>query len=189
MTDFLVPGAGTPAMIFRLSQRLTSTKYDLAILSGICGSYRSVYTSGTTLRVEQDRFADLGAGSPEGFLPAGTLGLYPPADSWMAGWMDDNPGPAVDCLQEITAVKGITLNTVSGTVDSIQAMRERYDPDVESMEGAAFFYVCKQQNLNFVQLRTVSNLVEPRNRDHWEINMALTRMARQLERLITELHG
>jgi nucleoside phosphorylase len=50
---------------------------------------------------------------------------------------------------------------------------ERLHPQVESMEGAAFFYACKQMDVPCIQIRVVSNYVEKRNRDNWNIGLAI----------------
>ncbi len=175
-------------MIYHLTKRLAAGRYDLVVLAGICGSYRQEFNGGTVLRVRRDRFADLGAGSPEGFLTAESLGLFGDGEAWSAGWMDDRPGPAQPFLQRLPGVSGITVNTVTGTEETRKEMQGRYDPDTESMEGAAFFYVCRHEKVNFVQLRAVSNPVGPRDRERWEIKAALDALAGELERLITELH-
>jgi futalosine hydrolase len=41
------------------------------------------------------------------------------------------------------------------------------------MEGAAFFYACRQFNIPCLQIRAVSNYVEKRNRDNWDIPLAI----------------
>jgi futalosine hydrolase len=46
-------------------------------------------------------------------------------------------------------------------------------PQIESMEGAAFFYACRQLNVPCLQIRAVSNYVEKRNRDNWHIGLAI----------------
>jgi futalosine hydrolase len=44
---------------------------------------------------------------------------------------------------------------------------------IESMEGAAFFYACRQAGVPCMQIRAVSNYVEKRNRDNWQIGLAV----------------
>jgi futalosine hydrolase len=41
------------------------------------------------------------------------------------------------------------------------------------MEGAAFFYACRQMNVHGMQIRAVSNYVEKRNREAWNIGLAI----------------
>ncbi|HYW96870.1 MAG TPA: futalosine hydrolase, partial [Bacteroidales bacterium] len=162
--------------------------YDLAILAGICGAYDPETGTGNLVRVEKERFANFGAESPAGFLTADRLGFLSGDELWTAGWMADHPGPASSFIEGVPAVKGITVEAASGTAETINEMRKRYSPGTESMEGAAFFYVCRRENLNFVQLRTVSNRVEPRDRSKWKIDLAIDNLATGLKNLIQQLH-
>jgi len=41
------------------------------------------------------------------------------------------------------------------------------------MEGAAFFYACEKAGVKAMQIRAVSNYVEKRNRDNWQIGPAI----------------
>ncbi|RYY32368.1 MAG: futalosine hydrolase, partial [Sphingobacteriaceae bacterium] len=56
---------------------------------------------------------------------------------------------------------------------SIQKTAKRVNVQLESMEGAAFFYACRQMDLPCVQIRAVSNYIEKRNRDAWKIGLAV----------------
>jgi futalosine hydrolase len=81
--------------------------------------------------------------------------------------------PANVALTRLPAVNGITVNTVHGNLRSLAMAAERFTPRVESMEGAAFMYACLINNLKFAQVRAVSNVVEPRNRDAWKLGDAI----------------
>jgi len=41
------------------------------------------------------------------------------------------------------------------------------------MEGAAFFAGCERANGDFIQIRTVSNYVEKRDKSKWEMPLAI----------------
>jgi futalosine hydrolase len=41
------------------------------------------------------------------------------------------------------------------------------------MEGAAFMFVCKMENQEYLQIRSISNFVEPRNLNNWNIPLAI----------------
>jgi futalosine hydrolase len=49
------------------------------------------------------------------------------------------------------------------------------------MEGAAFFYICASEKIPFVALRGISNMVERRNKNKWNIPLALDNLALKLE--------
>jgi len=70
-------------------------------------------------------------------------------------------------------VGAITVNTVHGNEASIKKVTERLSPQLESMEGAAFFHACTQMDVPCIQIRAVSNYVEKRNRDSWNIGLAI----------------
>ena len=56
------------------------------------------------------------------------------------------------------------------------------------MEGAALHYVCLQENIAFLQLRSVSNDVGVRDKTKWDIRSAIDRLNEQLIRLLEQLH-
>ena len=65
-----------------------------------------------------------------------------------------------------------------GHEPSIAEVTARYAPDVESMEGAAFMYACLVAGVPFAQVRTVSNRVERRNREAWDLKGAVDELGR-----------
>jgi futalosine hydrolase len=63
---------------------------------------------------------------------------------------------------------------VHGNVLSISELHTNCtDVHTESMEGAAVFYVAGMLDIPVMQLRTISNYVEPRNRAAWRIQEAI----------------
>ena len=84
-------------------------------------------------------------------------------------------------------VRAITVNKVHGNDFSIHRIKERLNPQVESMEGAAFFYVCSQMDIPTLQIRAISNYVEKRNREAWKIELALNNLAEAISTIINKL--
>ena len=74
-----------------------------------------------------------------------------------------------------------------GNEASIQKLSNRVCAQIESMEGAAFFYACKQAGLPALQIRAVSNYVEKRNRDAWQIGLAVKNLNTFAVELLTSL--
>jgi futalosine hydrolase len=159
-----ITGAGMVATAFALGKHLATNQYDLAINLGICGSFNRDIALGDVLEITRDTFAELGAEDDETFIPMAQLGFG--EDTYQSGYTL----PVGFNLQQATA---ITVNTVHGNEASIQKISKRVNADLESMEGAAFFYACRQMNVPCVQIRAVSNYVEKRNRDAWQIGLAV----------------
>ena len=76
------------------------------------------------------------------------------------------------------------MNTSHGNERTIALVIERFKPQVESMEGAAFMSACLINKLPFAQVRAVSNLVERRNRESWRMGDAIQNLGATALRII-----
>ncbi|HTE00521.1 MAG TPA: futalosine hydrolase [Mucilaginibacter sp.] len=163
---FLVTGVGMVATAFSLGQHLATNKYDLAINLGIAGSFDRSIALGEVVEIIEDNFSELGAEDDDDFLSIEKLGFGEGVFKASARFYDFG-------LTHIRQVNAITVNTVHGNAISIEKLTDRIQPQLESMEGAAFFYACKQAGIPCLQIRAVSNYVEKRNRDAWRIGLAI----------------
>ena len=142
---------------------------------GVCGSFNPNLPPGSVVHVTADRFPELGAEDGDAFLSIHDLKLLGEDEfPFESGMLVNAVPPALSPLSELKQVTGITVNTVHGNDRTIAAVRERYRPDVESMEGAAFMYSCLVAGVPFAQVRAVSNAVERRNRGAWRMDPAIS---------------
>lgn len=177
--DVLVTGVGMVATAAWCSRALAQARYDLALNCGICGSFDPVLRPGRVVHVVADRMAELGAEDGDAFLSVEELKLLDEDEFPFSGGQLLNAMPPVNsALDAFPAVAGITVNTVHGNRGSIDAAVARFNPQVESMEGAAFMYSCLLAGVPFAQIRAVSNMVEPRNRAAWNIAGAIEHLGR-----------
>jgi futalosine hydrolase len=165
--DALVTGVGMVATAVWTSRVLTEARYDLALNVGVCGSFDRAFAPGAVVHVVTDRLAELGAEDGDAFIAIEDLHL--PVEHEFVNAMP----PVNAALSRLPAVTGITVNLVHGSARSIAAVVERFAPQVESMEGAAFMSACIIHELPFAQVRAVSNAVERRNRDAWRMAEAI----------------
>ncbi|MDB5144944.1 MAG: mqnB [Mucilaginibacter sp.] len=164
--EFLITGVGMVATAFALGKHLTTHQYDLAINLGIAGSFDRNIALGEVVEVVEDNLPELGAEDDEEFLTIESMGFGESIFHSTAALSDYGNF----ALKKCTA---ITVNTVHGHETSIKKLTGRLQPQLESMEGAAFFYACKQAGVPCLQIRAVSNYVEKRNRDAWQIGLAI----------------
>jgi futalosine hydrolase len=176
--DVLITGVGMVATAAWCSRALTQSSYDLALNLGVCGSFDSFIEPGTVVHVVSDRLAELGAEDGDAFLTLEDLQL--PGES---EFVNLDP-PANSGLEQLPTVTGITVNTVHGSERSIKLVTERFNPQVESMEGAAFMSACLIHKVPFAQVRAVSNLVEQRNRESWKMAEAIQNLSVEALRII-----
>ncbi len=175
-TDILVTGAGMVATSFALGCELTRRSYGLAINAGIAGAFDFGLSLGEVCRVTEDTFADLGAEDGDEFIPMDLMGLG-------RNQFSAHP-PENFQYDELRAVRGITVNKVHGHELSIAKAISRFNPEIESMEGAAFFYACEQTKTPCVQIRSISNYVERRDREKWDIPLAISNLNEILIKLL-----
>jgi futalosine hydrolase len=183
--DILITGVGMVATATWCARILARQSYGLAVNLGVCGSFSSAYPAGTVVNVLTDCMPELGAEDGNQFLTAHQLGLLGEDEPPFHGGRLVNPEPrSHPVVAALPAVSGITVNTVHGNVDSIRRVVERCQPDVESMEGAAFMYACLVAGGRFAQVRAVSNVVERRNRAAWKLREAVDALNETALRLI-----
>jgi futalosine hydrolase len=170
----LVTGVGMVATAVHAAQALAREKYDVVLNFGVCGSFDPALPPGSVVHVVSDCIAELGAEDGERFLTIHDLQLLDEnAFPFRRGRLVNDAPPANAVLAALPAVHGITVNTVHGSQRSIENVVGRLRPQVESMEGAAFMYASLIAGVRFAQVRAVSNVVEPRNRDAWKLKEAI----------------
>ena len=84
-------------------------------------------------------------------------------------------------------VNAITVNKVHGSEKSIELLKNKIKADIETMEGVAFFNALRTQDTPYVQIRSISNMVERRNKGNWEIGNAITALNKVLVSLLNEI--
>ena len=172
--DVLITGVGMTATAFALGQHLPGN-YSMVLNLGIAGCYNRDIPLGTLLNITADEFSELGAEDNDSFLTIDDLGF---GRSKYTAQYKHNPALSAfstfsDSLEK---VNGITVNKVHGNSLSIADIVRRLNPVTESMEGAAVFYCCAQTGTPCLQIRSISNYVEVRNRDNWKIGLALNNL-------------
>ena len=184
----LITGVGLPLTVLRLSKALAQQRYDLVINAGVAGSFRQDWKLGKVVQVITERFGDLGVDEADGrFTDVFELGLQAPdtlpfqRGRLVNPWSDGAPA-------FLPTAHGLTVQRVHGTAARIADTRAKYpDVEVESMEGAGVFLTCLEYQQPFLEIRALSNYVEPRNRAGWELGLAIERLNAVLLRLLDTL--
>jgi futalosine hydrolase len=169
------------------SRALTMNGYDLALNLGVCGSFDPEIPAAVVVHVVSEELPEMGAEADDGFLTLLDLKLLARDDfPFRDGRLTNAEPPTVAALQQLPRVHGITVNTVHGRESSIAEVRRRYDPQVETMEGAAFMYACLIRGTPFAEVRAVSNVVEKRNRAAWKLDEAIGNLNAAALRIIDQ---
>ena len=136
--------------------------------------------------IKQDTFADLGIEENGKLYSLFDKGFIDENDfPYTGGWLVNNHS----ILQKTTlpVAKGITVNKIGNDHLQNKILTDKFAAGVESMEGAAFHYVCLQQQINFLQLRSISNHVGERDKSKWELKNAIDHLNQQLLKIIKKI--
>lgn len=184
--DTLITGVGVPAAIYHLQKRIHQIDYDFIIQAGIAGSFSNEIALGRVVLVQQDCFADLGMEEKGNYTPIFNTAFadkdeFPFTDGWLIN-TDENLK-----YIDLPKAKAITLNKVSDSELQKQQFVQSFNADIETMEGAALHYVCLQEHIPFLQIRSISNHVGERDKTKWKIKEAIENLNKELQILINDL--
>ena len=185
-TDFLITGVGVPATIYQLHKRLMQVDYDLVIQAGIAGSFNKLLPLASCILVYRDVFADLGVEENNEYFTMGEKGLIDTAAfPYTNGWLV-NENFLLKQI-DLPKVTSITVNKISDKIEQQEKYIQKFVPDIESMEGAALHYVCLQEQVSFLQLRSISNIVGERDKTKWKLDASIINLNQELEAIIKNI--
>ena len=181
--DVLITGVGMVATSFHLTRILSMYSYNRVINAGIAGTFSSIIDIGSVFEVVQDQFSEIGAENGSEFLSPLDLGFHEFNEFPFESGVLLNPDSFLSA--SYPKVRSITVNQIHGSEERIAMAKQQFRSELESMEGAAFFYVCKMINIPCAQLRSVSNLIEKRNKPTWNISLAIDSLNKELINILT----
>jgi len=179
--NVLITGVGMVATAYQMGKTLAKNNYDLVINAGIAGAINRELNLGDTVQVTQDHFYNFGAEDKNGKLitvfDLNLLGLNDfPFQSGML--------KTTFQLKDLPVVSGITVQMVNGSNQSVKRLTS-FSYDTESMEGAAVLYTALLEKVDCCQIRCISNYVEERKKENWNIPLAISNLNNYLIPLFT----
>ncbi|MDA8227429.1 MAG: futalosine hydrolase [Desulfitobacterium hafniense] len=172
--DVMVAGVGPIAAAVHTSKVLASNKYGLVLSAGIGGGFPGRAEVGSLVVANEIVAADLGVETLEGFSRLDELGF-----GFTSICVDDSLMSKVAlALHEakLPVITGpiITVSTATGTAASAAEMSRRVpEAAAEAMEGYGVALAASSYGVPVLEIRAISNLVGPRDRNAWRIKEAL----------------
>jgi futalosine hydrolase len=168
--DVFAVGVGSAAAAAGTARLLALGDYHAVIAAGIAGVFGARVPIGGLVLGTESVAADLGADSPDGFVALSDLGFGPtrlPSDDGLLRRLGS-------ALPAAVAGPVLTVSTVTGTAaGTAELVRRHPDAVAEAMEGFGVATAAAGAGRPFVELRAISNLVGPRDRESWRIPAAL----------------
>lgn len=180
------------------SATLLIEKHDIEslILFGVGGAYvRSCLNVGDIAIAETENYGDEGVITVDGWKPMDFTGipiLKKERNYFNSYQVDpDLANYAMEASQKcgFNTRKGnfITVSMCSGTRSAGETMVRRFNGLCENMEGAAVAHICSIYDTPMVEIRGISNLIEDRDENKWNIEKASTNCNRVVSELIRRL--
>ena len=163
-----------------------ASKYDrdLYIDAGVCGSFNPELKIGQVVKIISETYGDFGVENDAQFEDFFDMGfLDKKEDAFQYGLCKPVTHPFLDKIK-LSEATSITVNKVHGNEKTIKVIREKYKADTENMEGLAFYYVLNLLNKPGIEIRAVSNYVEKRNKDNWDIKTAVENLNNEIFRIL-----
>ncbi|RVU21423.1 futalosine hydrolase [Streptomyces antnestii] len=176
--DVVAVGVGPAAAAAGTATALTTAAlsgrpYGLVVSAGIGGGFQPDAPVGSVVVADALTAADLGAETPDGFLPVTELGF---------GTVTHLPPPSL--VRDVAAAAGartgtvLTVSTVTGTAARAAQLLGRHPgAAAEAMEGFGVAEAAAAHGVPVLEIRAVSNAVGPRDRAAWRIGDALAALA------------
>ncbi|OQA00719.1 MAG: Futalosine hydrolase [Bacteroidetes bacterium ADurb.Bin408] len=183
--DVLITSVGMVATAYRLSCVLQKNTYDFVINAGICGSYIPSLKPGTVVHVSEDCFAELGIEGKDVINP---LFIKDNEEKIkVEAFVRNAYEIPLKTIQVLPRVKGATVNTVTTSENRKKSIIAQYGAATESMEGAAFLYVCNAFGLPYAQIRSVSNYAGCPEDKTWHFETASQNLCHALQNTLDEI--
>jgi futalosine hydrolase len=185
----LVTGVGGISIAWSMKQWLSiNPKPDLAINAGIAGSFSDKLKIGEVVIPVTDCFADMGIESGDKMITLYEAGLSDPDLFPFEKGVINSRNEFINKLGQTTIkVNAITVNMCSGSAATIEKLKNKFNPDIETMEGATFFYICAREKIPFLAVRAISNKVEPRSKETWNVPFALENLTGKMKEILLTL--
>jgi futalosine hydrolase len=184
--SFLITGIGAVATTYVLTNEIFKNRPHVILQAGIAGCFTE-HELATTVLIKEDGFADLGVIEGNQFKNIFDLGLADKNEYPFTNGALRNPNKSLLSMIQAENVNGITVNEITTDAKRIKWYQQNGGPAVESMEGAAFHYVCLRQKIPFLQIRSVSNYIGERDKTKWELKGSVKMLNEKLISLIEKI--
>lgn len=163
--DVFISKSNGNIISYHLTKVISKNDYDLIIHLDRCYSLKDTIESGNVVCVLDDYFGDIGIDSNGNFSSLFDLGIQDKNEEPFTNEIIENAYLLPNLQSKYRSVSGITCNTYPENLFGIANTYVKNHPDVISFNGASVLYVCKEENLNLIQMYFIVDQLENANQE------------------------
>ncbi|MFN8297115.1 MAG: futalosine hydrolase [Chitinophagales bacterium] len=182
---FLITGMGMMNTAAHLALYASKYERDFYIDAGICGAFNRHFQVSEVVQIASETYGDFGVENDEDFQDFFDLGFIDKKEDAFQYGLCEPINSDFHTKIKLPKATSITVNKVHGNEKTIKIIQEKYKADTENMEGLAFYYVMKLLKKPSIEIRAISNYVEKRNKDNWNIKDSIENLNAVLQEIIT----
>ena len=186
-TKFVVTGVGMLATAVNLTKIIYEQQPNFIIQIGIAGCFDSNIELGKVVLIEQEFLGDLGVAENNKWKDIFDLKLIQSNTKPFTKKALINKNIQQFNTTNLQVINAVTVNQISSQPNHIKQLIKKYNPTIESMEGAALHYVCNSFNIPYLQIRSISNYIGERDKTKWKMKLAIDNLAPTLKGVIENL--
>jgi len=187
--DVLITGMGLFQTIYNLNNALHDGDYGMVLTAGIAGDYDIGRPLCKMFAVTRSIFTDCGFEGYDGrFLPiTGSIFLDANEYPFRDGYIYNEASERLAIKQGLDTA---TVNTVCRTCTEpghVEKKLRQFPAQLETMESAAFSYVCAKRHTEYAEIRCTSNHVVPKTQEKWQLEGSLNTLGKTLDGILKEI--
>lgn len=169
----LITGIGMLQTAANLMHYALHFERDFYFNLGIAGAFNRNLNLTEVVQVVSETYGDFGVENDEEFEDFFEMGFLEQSSDVFNYGLCRPIQNELHKLFNLKQASSITVNKVHGNEKSIAIIQEKYNADIENMEGLAFYYVLNKLQKPSIEIRSISNYVEKRNKVNWKIQEAI----------------
>ncbi|MDD5472936.1 MAG: futalosine hydrolase [Candidatus Methanoperedens sp.] len=166
---------------------------DLLLLFGIAGTYSGAI--GDVVVAESENYGEEGVLTEDGWKPMEFTGFpllknekeYYNTFPMDADLVRFTISVSKDTGFNVKSGNFVTVSQCSGTHESGEILKKRFNSLCENMEGAAVAHICALYGMPMIEIRGISNIVEERALKNWNIPLAVSHCNKAVSEVVKRL--
>jgi len=184
--EVVITGVGLPATTYQLTKKLVEKKPAIVVQAGIAGCLDNKLTLAQVVAVRSESIGDLGVEENGKFNSLFDMKFL---EGNRFPWKNNRLWNEGKWISEcgLSLVDAVTIHEITTSTKRMEYYRDNLGAQVESMEGAALHYVCLQENVPFLQIRSLSNFVGERDKSKWLMKQSIETLNAELQKKLIKL--